>query len=179
MKEKIHFVIYLLMFVIMLFLAYYIQSYEPETESYLSFDEGYDEGYIWGYDEGYDKGYDWGHEEGYDDGYDEGHYDGYDEGYSEGESNGYYDGATYTCLYFGDVDRAFSCASNGASWYTFVDAYDQYISNIYDDDETRSAIHWSLVSVVISGDATEEEIETVVSAFGEDLFTRNGIILHD
>jgi hypothetical protein len=134
----------------------------------------YDTGYEYGYDVGYDAGYD----AGYDDGYNEGNDTGYNEGYSDGETDGYYAGATYTCLFFGDVDRAFQSARKGIAWYTFIDAYDQYISNIYNDNDTRSELFWTLYSAVLGNDLTEDEIDLLISTFGTDLFTRNGITLN-
>lgn len=127
---------------------------------------------------------------GYDDGYFDGYFaavdangmdtsDGdYDEGYADGNRDGYYEGATYTCLFFGDVDRAIRSAYKGSAWYTFIDAYDQYISNIYDDSETRSTLFWAFVSATISEDATDEEIDLLYSTFGKELFTRNDISLN-
>lgn len=124
--------------------------------------------------------YDIGYEAGYDDGYFEAeseHEDDYQEGYNEGYDEGYQDGATFTCLYFGDVDRALKSAYKGSSWGTFIDAYDEYISNIYDDRETRSKLFWSLVSVKSGDGLTTEERDLLISTFGEDLFTRNDIEL--
>lgn len=130
------------------------------------------------YQSGYEDGRDEGRYDGYEDGYDEGYDEGYYVGYDDGHSDGYYDGATYTCLSFGDVDRAFQTALNGSAWYSFVDAYDQYISNIYDDNDTRIELIWTLVSATLSEDgATKEEKELLISTFGKDLFTRNGIAL--
>ena len=149
------------------------------------YEDGYDAGYEVGCERGYDIGYDDGFDEGYNEGYDEGYYegfdnnDGYEVGYADGENDGYYAGATYTCLFFGDVDRAFQSANNGCAWHAFIDAYDQYISNIFDDDETRSELFWSLISVTLNGDATEEEIELLISTFGENLFIRNGVNLRN
>lgn len=159
--------------------------------------ESYDNGYNDGYDDGqddaweyaYDDGYDNGHFEGYDDGYDEGYSEGYDDGningndigytngYSEGCENGYYAGATYTCMFYGDVDRAFQSACNGSAWYTFIDAYDQFISNIFDDDETESELFWALVSINSSDGMSEYEKNLLIDTFGKDLFVRNGIEL--
>ena len=147
-----------------------------------SYDDGYedgcDDGYDYGYDEGWNDGFDYGYDEALiwaeEDSDDNG---GYEEAYDDGYNDGYYAGATYTCLFFGDVDRAFQSAINGCAWYTFIDAYDQYISNIFDDNETRSELFWSLVSVTLSNDPTEAEIELLVSTFGEELFIRNGIAL--
>ena len=126
------------------------------------------------------------YERGWDDGYSLGYYDGYEEGtkcgsdedsYDDGYNDGYYAGASYTCLFFGDVDRAFRSAYKGSAWHTFIDAYDQYISNIYDDDETRSELFWALVSVKSGGGLTAEEKDLLISTFGEDLFIRNDIVL--
>ena len=139
------------------------KNHENEIRTY---DSGYEEGRLIGKEIGYENGY--------DEGYDEGYYVGYDDGHSDG----YYDGATYTCLFFGDVDRAFQTALNGSAWFTFIDAYDQYISNIYDDNTTRSELFWAIVSATLSEDgATKEEKELLISTFGKDLFTRNGITL--
>lgn len=130
-----------------------------------------------GYEEGLSIGKEIGYENGYDEGYSVGHEDGYGQGYSDGESDGYYSGATYTCLFYGDVDKAFKSAKNGAAWYTFVDAYDKYIANIYDDDEKRLNIIWALISATIGEDATADEIELLKASFDEELFSNNGIKL--
>lgn len=127
-----------------------------------------------GWDDGYDLGYYDGHEEGTKHGSDE---DSYDDGYDDGHNDGYYAGATYTCIFFGDVDRAIRSAYKGSAWHTFIDAYDQYISNIYDDDETRSELFWSLVSVESGDGLTAEEKDLLISTFGEELFIRNDIEL--
>jgi len=127
------------------------------------------------FDEGYEEGISLGCEMGYENGYDDGYDAGYKEGYSGGESDGYYIGATYTCLFFGDVDKAFQSAKNGAAWYTFVDAYNQYISKIYDNNDTRLSLIWSLTSLSSDDGASEDEKNLLVSTFGEDLFIRNGI----
>ena len=129
------------------------------------------------YDTGYEDGKSTGYGIGYDEGYEDGCDEGYEIGYSDGESDGYYSGAAYTCLFYGDIDRAFQSAVNGAAWYTFVDAYDQYISNIYDDDDTRLELIWTLVDAAYGLDVTEEEKELLISTFGEDLFNRNNINL--
>ena len=142
-------------------------------EEIRTYDSGYEEGKSIGIEIGYENGYDEGHYDGHSEGYD----DGYDQGYFDGESAGYYDGATYTCLFYGDVDKAFKSAKNGTTWYTFVDAYDEFISNIYDDDETRSNIVWSLVSATTSDVITNDEVELLTTTFGEDLFIRNGVKL--
>lgn len=137
-------------------------------------DDEWEDGYWYGYESGYDAGFD----EGFDEGYNEAeleYEDKYMEGYNDGNSDGYYAGATYTCLFFGDVDRAVRSAYKGSAWGTFIDAYDQYISNIYDDDDTRSALFWAFVSVKSSNGMTAEERALLISTFGEDLFTRNGI----
>lgn len=134
----------------------------------ISSGRSYDEGYEIGYEEGYSDA-NWELEDGYD--------VGYDEGYDDGHSDGYYAGATYTCLYFKDVDRAFRCAQNGSAWDTFIDAYDEYIRNIYDDESTRSELFWAFVSLMVSEDPTEAEIELLTSTFGKDLFIRNGVSL--
>ena len=140
------------------------------------YDEGFEDGYADGYADGYfDAEYEMSSlaDEEFEDGYDI----GYDDGYDDGHSDGYYAGATYTCLFYGDLDRAFQSANNGCAWYTFIDAYDQYVSNIFDNDETRSELFWSLVSVTLDDDPTAEEIELLISTFGKDLFVRNGILL--
>lgn len=157
-----------------------------------TYEDGYADGYIDGYSDaefdmqyvieeefldGYDIGYDDGYWEGSESSDDEGYDTGYEDGYSEGEFGGYYAGATYTCLFFGDVDRAFQSANNGIAWYTFLDAYDEYITNIFDDDETRSALFWALISATLGDGVTEEEKELLVSTFGESLFIRNGVEL--
>ena len=137
-------------------------------------DEEWEDGYAYGYESGYYDGFD----EGYDEGYNEAeleYEDKYTEGYNSGNRDGYYAGATYTCLFFGDVDRALRSAYKGSAWGTFIDAYDQYISNIYDDDDTRSALFWAFVSVKSSNGMTAEERALLISTFGEDLFIRNGI----
>lgn len=148
------------------------------------------------YEDGYDDGYDAGYEDaesemeyqieeewysGYDIGYDDGYYDAekeLEDDYEEGYGDGYYAGATFASLFFGDIDRAFQCAQNGSAWRTFIDAYDEYIANIYDTDEMRSKLFWAFVSVMSSDDATGEEIELLIDTFGSDLFVRNGIELN-
>lgn len=142
-----------------------------------SYIEGYDDGYSEGYDEGWSEGFDYGYNEAFIWAEDENsdNNDGYEEGYDDGYSEGYYAGATYTCLYFGDVDRAFQCANNGCVWYTFLDAYDQYVSNIFDDDETRSELFWAIISATLGDDVTKEEKELLISTFGEEMFIRNGL----
>lgn len=132
------------------------------------------------YDEGYRAGYDAGFDEGFDEGYNEAeleHEDDYQEGYNSGNHDGYYAGATYTCLFFGDVDRAFRSAYKGSAWGTFIDAYDEYISNIYDDRETKSKLFWAFVSVKSGKGLTAEERDLLISTFGEDLFIRNDLEL--
>ena len=137
------------------------------------FNEGYDLGYEVGREDGYERGY----EDGCDDG-EEGYDAGYKDGYADGELDGYYAGATYTCLFFGDVDRAFKSADNGGAWLTFLDGYDEYISDIFDEgDGKRSDLFWAFISVTLSEDATDEEKNLLISTFGADLFTRNGIHL--
>lgn len=142
-------------------------------------DEAWEDGHAYGYESGYYTG----HEDGYDDGYDDGyfeaeskHEDDYAEGYNDGNNDGYYAGATYACLFFGDVDRAIRSAYKGSAWHAFIDAYDQYIENIYDDDETRSALFWAFVSATISKNATGKEIELLYTTFGRALFSRNNIV---
>ena len=112
------------------------------------------------------------YERGWDDGYDLGYYDGHEDGYDEGQHFGYQAGATYTCVFFGDIERAFRCAKKGSAWYTLIDAYDQYEYDIYDDDdkETRSKLFWALVSYTSADGATEEEYDLLFSAFGRDLY---------
>lgn len=160
---------------------------EDREESYeKGYEHGERDGYYDGYDDGYDEGYDEGFFDGYDYGYDDGSEDGvytdndeteYEIGYNDGFSDGYYDGATYTCLFFGDIDRAFRCAMNGDAWYTFVESYDEFVKDIYSNDDDRSKIVWSLISVVFEDDASDEEIKLVTSIFGRDLFIKNGISL--
>ena len=132
----------------------------------------YDTGYYEGYDSGYEEGFDYGFDEGYNEAELE-----YEDSYSEGYSDGYQAGATYACLYFGDEDRAFKCAREGSAWYTFIDAYDQYIYDIYDDDdkETRSKLFWALYHVTSGKDVTEEEIDLLIKSFGSYLFIQNDI----
>lgn len=125
----------------------------------------------------YDAGYTEGFSVGYEAGYDEGYTDAYDEGYSCGEADGYYSGATYACLFYGDVDRAFKSAQNGGSWYTFVDVYDEYISDIYDDNETRIEIIWALIGAATGDQLSDEETELLITAFGQKIFVDNGISL--
>ena len=152
--------------------------------------EGYHDGYEDGFEDGketvrdqmeddfeewYDMGYDDGKEAGETNGNSDGYDEGYTDGYADGEADGYYAGATYTCLFFGDVDRAFQCANNGCAWLTFISAYDQYIADIYSDEDTESALFWAFISLTVGEDATKEEIELLINTFGEDLFTRNGI----
>ena len=143
------------------------------AKEYRTYDAGYEEGLSVGREHGYDEGFN----DGYSDGYDEGRSEGYDSGYSNGEADGYYAGATYACLFYGDVDRAFQSAKNGAAWYTFVDAYDEHIANIYDDEDTRIDVIWALISVITSDNATERDIELLISTFGEEMFIDNGIEL--
>lgn len=120
------------------------------------------------------------YDRGWNDGYDLGYYDGYEEGtnsgseedrYEEGYDDGYYAGATYTCMFFGDIERAFKCAKNGSAWYALIDAYDQYEYDIYDDGdkETRSKLFWALVSYASEEGATKEEYNLLYSAFSTDL----------
>ena len=133
-----------------------------------------------GYDTGHYEGYESGHEDGFDEGYNEAeleYEDKYSEGYNDGNSDGYYAGATYTCLFYGDVDRAFQSAYKGSAWGTFIDAYDQYFSDIYDDRETKSKLFWAFVSVKSGDGLTIEERDLLISTFGEDLFARNDIDL--
>lgn len=120
--------------------------------------------------------------------YSRGYRDGYDEGYSEAEKehesdyslgfdDGYYAGAVYTCLFFGDIDRAFKSAINGCAWDTFVVSYDELVKDIYDTDEERSEIFWSLIGLIVCEDSSSEEIELLTSIFGRDLFINNGVSL--
>ena len=150
---------------------------ETEREKKVTY---YTDGYDKGYNDGYDTGYDEGHWKGYEFGYDEGYWEAekaYEDNYTDGYNEGYYAGGTYTCLYFGDVDRAFQCAQNGCAWDVFLEAYDQYIADIFSDDDTESDLFWALISATVSNDLTKEEKELLVSTFGEELFTRNGISL--
>lgn len=149
-----------------------------------TYEDGYEEGYRSGYstaeaeleyqiDEEWYDGYEFGYEEGYYEAEKE-----YESNYELGYDEGYYAGATYTCLYFGDVDRAFKSADNGCAWYAFVDSWDELVENIFDSDEERGEIVWSLISVMVSEDFTVEEAETLTETFGSELFIRNGINLH-
>lgn len=130
------------------------------------------------YERGWDDGYDLGYYDGYEDGAKHGgDGDSYEDGYNDGYNDGYYAGATYTCLFYGDVDRAFKSAYKGSAWGTFIDAYDQYISNIYDDRETKSKLFWAFVSVKSGNGLTTEEKDLLISTFGKDFFIRNDIEL--
>ena len=142
-------------------------STDDRSDSIGEYERGWDDGYNLGYYDGYEEGTKSGSDE-----------DKYKDGYNDGNNDGYYAGATYTCLFYGDVDRAIRSAHKGSAWYTFIDAYDQYVSNIYDDSETRSELFWALVSATISKDATDEEIGLLYSTFGKELFTRNDISLN-
>ena len=154
-----------------------LSSCASPTEGSASIGE-YERGWDDGYDLGYYDGHEDGHDQGYDDGYEEGTKNGSSEdSYDNGYNDGYQDGATFTCLFLGDVDRALKSAYKGSSWGTFIDAYDQYISNIYDDRETRSKLFWSLVSVKSGDGLTTEERDLLISTFGEELFSRNDIEL--
>lgn len=146
----------------LLFLAYIFFSIRDAKRSYD--EEIYREGYSDGYCEAKDEG-----QSSYD--------DGYADGYADGSSDGYYDGAVYTCLFFGDVDRAFQSALNGGSWFVFVDAYDQYIENIYDDEDAASELGWALVGVTSENGASTEEIDLLITTFGKDIFLKNNISL--
>lgn len=123
------------------------------------------------WEDGYESGYENGHKDGFNEGYNEAELECEDK-YSEGYNNGYQAGATYTCLFFGDIERAFKCAKKGSAWYALIDAYDQYEYDIYDDDdkETRSKLFWALVSYVSEDGATAEEYDLLICAFGSDLF---------
>ena len=126
-------------------------------------------------DDEWEDGYESGHYAGFDEGFDEGYNEAeleYEDNYSDGYNDGYYAGATYTCMYFGDIERAFKCAKNGSAWYTLIDAYDQYVYDIYDDDdkETRSKLFWALVSYTSKDGATNEEYKLLYSAFASDLY---------
>lgn len=158
---------------------------------------GYDEGYTYGYDEGLERGYNNGQDYGYNNGYDEGFNDGFNEGemyakedlkeyedlfdegyvtgYNDGEVEGYQSGEIYTCLFFGDINRAFQAANKGSSWVAFVDAYNEYITPIYHDNETRYALHSALSSISVSNDISTEQKELLIDTFGLKLFTDNGI----
>jgi len=149
-----------------------------------TYEDGYEDGYRSGYSSAEteleyqidEKWYD-----GYEFGYDEGYYEAekeFENNYDEGYDEGYYAGATYTCLYFGDIDRAFQCAQNGMVWNTFIDAYDEYISDIYATEEEKSSLFWAFVSVTLGNNATNEEITLLKDTFGSELFIRNGIDLN-
>jgi hypothetical protein len=114
------------------------------------------------------------YEIGYNDGYSDCEME-HENDYSNGYNDGYQDGATYTCLFFGDVDRAIKSAYKGSSWACFISAYDQYIKDIYDDDETKSSLFWALASIKSKEGLTYEERDLLISTFGEDIFTRNDI----
>lgn len=139
-------------------------------------DEAWEDGHVYGYESGYEAGYDEGYREAESECEDNDE-DNYMEGYNSGYEEGYQAGATYTCLFYGDVDRAFKCAYKGSSWGTFIDAYDQYISNIYDDRETKSKLFWAFVSLKSGDGLTTEERELLIDTFGKDFFTRNDIDL--
>lgn len=137
----------------------------------------------------YDLAYEDGFETGYEIGYDEGFHDGaqenaadfslqYSAGYEDGSYDGYYEGATYTCLFFKDVDRAFQCSLNGGCWHTFVDAYNEYVSAIVKDDNHRIELTWALVSAASGKTISKEEKDLLITAFGNGLFQRNGINLN-
>lgn len=123
------------------------------------------------WEDGYESGYENGHEDGFEEGYNEAELE-FEDKYSEGYNDGYYAGATYTCLYFGDIERAFKSAKNGSAWYALIDAYDQYEYDIYDDGdtETRSKLFWALISYMSKRGATDEEYDLLFSAFGTDLY---------
>lgn len=149
------------------------------------YSEGEDDGYNFGYNNGYDEGYSDAVSEyensGYESGYDDGHNDGYSDGLDEGSDLGFYEGTVYTCLFFNDVDRAFLSAKNGSAWYTFVDAYDMFISDIFSDDDKdkRLDLIWSLIAID-NGDSsklTQAEKDLLIATFGSELFTKNGIPL--
>lgn len=152
-----------------------------ESDRASNYYSDYDAGYADGVYDGFESGYEEGYQAGCDDSEYlsmDGYSDGYEEGYADGHDDGYYDGATYTCMFFKDVDRAFRSANNGGAWYTFVDAYDEYVFNIYDSDEERSDLVWSLVSATNNSGLTEDEQNLLVSKFGRDLFLRNGIDIY-
>ena len=149
-----------------------------------TYEDGYEDGYRSGYssaeaeleykiDEEWYDGYEFGYEEGYYEAEKE-----YKNKYGEGHDDGYYEGSTYTCLFFGDIDRAFRCAKNGCAWRTFIAAYDEFISDIYETEDEESSLFWAFVSVIISEDANDEEIALLVETFGSELFVRNGINLN-
>lgn len=129
------------------------------------------------YDSGYEEGISIGKEIGYENGYNDGYNTGSDEWYDIGYEEGTCAGATYTCLFYGDVNRAFKSAQNGCAWFVFVDAYDEYISNIYDNDEKRSSLVWALVSADVGEKVTEDEVELLIKTFGAKIFSNNGISL--
>lgn len=141
-------------------------STDDSSESIGEYERGWDDGYDLGYYDGYEEGAKSG-----------GNGDSYEDGYNDGSNDGYYAGAAYTCLFFGDVDRAIKSAYKGSAWGTFIDAYDQYISNIYDDKETKSKLFWAFVSVKSGDGLTIEERDLLISTFGKELFTRNDIEL--
>lgn len=140
------------------------------SESSNDYDRGYDDGYQLGYYTGYEDGTACDDESSDDD-------SDYQDGYNDGNYDGYYAGATYTCLFFGDVDRALRSAYKGSAWETFIDAYDQYISDIYENSETKSTLFWAFVSVKSGDGLTAEERDLLISTFGEDLFIKNNIEL--
>lgn len=124
------------------------------------------------YEEAYEKGYASGYESGYEDGCYE-----MESEYELGYDDGYYAGALYACMFFGDVDKAFKCAINGCAWDTFVSSYDKFIEDIFDNEDEESEIFWALISLMVSEDPTESDIELLTSKFGKDLFERNGVSL--
>ena len=142
-------------------------------------DESWEDGHEYGYDAGYDAGFDDGIAfcEDLEDSEDSDYDNGYDDGYDDGYYDGYYDTVTYTCLFYGDVDRALQYAYEGSACGAFIDAYDLYISNIYDSKEARSQLFWAFVSLKSDDGLTIAERNLLISTFGESLFTRNGITL--
>ena len=121
-------------------------------------------------DESYEKGYKSGYETGYSDAASE-----YESNYDLAYDDGYYAGAIYTCLFFGDIDRAFKCAINGCSWSEFVNYYDELVDDIFDNDEEEAEIFWSLISLLVSKNPSADDIELLTSKFGNELFIRNGV----
>ena len=119
----------------------------------------------------YEKGYEYGYDEGYNDAECE-HESDYSDGYNEGENYGYYSGLTMACMYYDDIEHAFAAAKKGHAWGALITAYDEYVYDIYDDDdsETRSELFWALVSYMSDDGATDEEYDLLYYAFGYDLY---------
>ena len=152
-----------------------------EYPVYSDYEEGYDLGKSVGFKRGYESGYDEGYSAGCNDS--EGlaidsYTDGYREGYSDGNMDGYYAGATYTCIFFKDIDRAFQVAITEYSWDAFIDAYDEYVYDIYKSSEERSELFWALMSASDDSGFTEDERDLLILKFGENLFVKNGVDIH-